>query len=73
MSGLNDDELEEIDSRAAAASPGPWFVRHLDDDDAMSLVAIGRTPDTGQGNGGPSSITATSSPPRSSSNRGTSM
>ncbi|MEH0937274.1 hypothetical protein [Micromonospora psammae] len=32
-----------------AATPGPWFVRQLDDDDAMSLVAVSTVPDTGRG------------------------
>lgn len=49
MTELTDDDLNEIERRAAAATPGPWFVRQLDDDHAMSLVAVGTTPDTGQG------------------------
>lgn len=49
MSGLTDDEIREIEQRAAAATPGPWFVRQLDDDYAMSLVAVSIAPDTGQG------------------------
>ena len=49
MNELTDAELHEIEQRAAAATPGPWFVRRLDDDDAQSLVAVSTTPDTGQG------------------------
>ena len=44
---LTDEELSEIEERARAATPGPWHVRQLDDDFAMSLVAIGTVPDTG--------------------------
>ncbi len=34
------DWVAEIETRAQAASPGPWFIRHLDDTHAMSLIAI---------------------------------
>jgi hypothetical protein len=47
MSELSDAELDQIERRADAATPGPWFVRLLDD--AMSLVAVSTQPDTGQG------------------------
>ncbi|MEW2259334.1 hypothetical protein [Streptomyces sp. NPDC047869] len=43
---LNLDEIEEV---SAAATPGPWFVRQLDDDYAMNLVAISTVADTDQG------------------------
>ncbi|MBO1335994.1 hypothetical protein J3486_32710 [Streptomyces sp. VRA16 Mangrove soil] len=33
----------------AAATPGPWFVRQLDDEWAMGLVAVSTVPDTGRG------------------------
>lgn len=46
---MTDEELEAMRQRADAATPGPWFVRHLDDDYAASLVAIAITPDTGKG------------------------
>lgn len=36
-----------IEELAGAATPGPWHVRQLDDDFAMSLVAISTVPDTG--------------------------
>ncbi|MET8957821.1 hypothetical protein ACWEO4_47890 [Streptomyces sp. NPDC004393] len=43
---LTDEELDEL---ARAATPGPWFVRNLDDVDAMSLVAVSTLPDAGLG------------------------
>jgi hypothetical protein len=46
---VTNEELEEIELRCEAATPGPWFVRHLDDDYAMNLTAVSTTPDTGQG------------------------
>jgi hypothetical protein len=36
----SDAELAGIAGLAARATPGPWHVRHLDDDHAMSLVAV---------------------------------
>ncbi|MFD9004530.1 hypothetical protein ACFV0T_26815 [Streptomyces sp. NPDC059582] len=47
--GPTDEELAGIEELAAAATPGPWYVRQLDDDFAMSLVAISTVPDTGHG------------------------
>lgn len=44
---MDDLELARIRSRAAAASPGPWFVRILDDEYAMNLVAISTAADAG--------------------------
>jgi hypothetical protein len=41
-------ELDAIEARAAAATSGPWFVRFLDDEAAMNLVAISTSPDTGR-------------------------
>ena len=46
---LSDEELDELDELAQAATPGPWFVRVLDDEHAMNLVAVSTTPDTGIG------------------------
>ncbi|MGW4660276.1 hypothetical protein ACWEP2_39175 [Streptomyces sp. NPDC004279] len=46
---LTNEELDELDELAGAATPGPWFVRGLDDADAMSLVAVSTVPDTGLG------------------------
>lgn len=51
---LTDEELDELDELASAATPGPWFVRSLDDADAMSLVAVSTVPDTGLGERWPS-------------------
>ncbi|MEU4032703.1 hypothetical protein [Streptomyces collinus] len=42
-------DLDEIDELCSAATPGPWFVRNLDDDRAMGLVAVSTVPDTGRG------------------------
>lgn len=46
---LSDEYLAEIERRTASATPGPWYVRHLDDDHAMSLTAVSTVPDTGDG------------------------
>ncbi|GAA1662704.1 hypothetical protein [Fodinicola feengrottensis] len=46
---MREDELEDIEELCGAASPPPWFVRQLDDDWAMGLVAVSTTPDTGLG------------------------
>ena len=46
---MTEEELAEIEELAEAATPGPWHVRDLDDEDAMSLVAISTVPDTGRG------------------------
>jgi hypothetical protein len=45
---MSDEELDDIEELALAATPGPWFVRALDDDQAMSLVAVSTRPDTGK-------------------------
>lgn len=47
--GIPEGELDEVDELCAAATPGPWFVRLLDDDYAMNLVAVSTAPDTGNG------------------------
>lgn len=46
---VTEDELVAIEERVAAATPGPWHVRLLDDDHAANLVAVSTTPDTGRG------------------------
>ncbi|MGO4612656.1 hypothetical protein AB4305_11760 [Nocardia sp. 2YAB30] len=46
---LTDTELDQLDALARAATPGPWFVRLLDDEHAMNLVAVSTVPDTGLG------------------------
>ena len=45
---VDDDELDEIEEICSAATSGPWYVRNLDDDHAMSLVAVGTSPDDGK-------------------------
>ncbi|MFE7032741.1 hypothetical protein ACFU9Y_20725 [Streptomyces sp. NPDC057621] len=42
-------DLDEIEELCSVATPGPWFVRSLDDDHAMNLVAVSTAEDTGQG------------------------
>jgi hypothetical protein len=46
---LTDEELNQFDELASAATPGPWYMRALDDQEAMSLVAVSTVPDTGRG------------------------
>ncbi|MBB2940618.1 hypothetical protein FB565_000322 [Actinoplanes lutulentus] len=46
---MHEDELVTIEELCSAATPAPWFVRALDDDFAMSLVAVSTVPDTGAG------------------------
>ncbi|WP_206025172.1 hypothetical protein [Micromonospora zingiberis] len=46
---MREDELTEIEELCAAATPGPWFVRSLDDEHAMNLVAVSVVPDDGAG------------------------
>ncbi|MFJ4920030.1 hypothetical protein [Streptomyces sp. NPDC088725] len=42
-------DLDEIEEACSAATPGPWFVRNVDDDYAMNLVAVSTVEDTGRG------------------------
>jgi hypothetical protein len=42
-------DLDEIEELCSVATPGPWFVRNLDDDHAMNLVAVSTVEDTGTG------------------------
>jgi len=46
---LIDEDLAAVEHRVRVASPGPWHVRHLDDDHAMSFTAVSTRPDTGKG------------------------
>jgi hypothetical protein len=41
---LSDAELGVIQRRVDAATPGPWFVRQLDDSNAASLTAVCSAP-----------------------------
>ncbi|WP_198169435.1 hypothetical protein [Herbidospora daliensis] len=43
---MTDEELAAIEDLVDATTPGPWYVRLLDDDWAMNLVAVSTTPDT---------------------------
>ncbi|WP_404336477.1 hypothetical protein AB2M62_19395 [Sphingomonas sp. MMS12-HWE2-04] len=40
--------LEDLAVLAAQATPGPWFVRHLDDDHCMGAIGISTAPDDGE-------------------------
>ncbi|MFD5540392.1 hypothetical protein ACFWIJ_21880 [Streptomyces sp. NPDC127079] len=42
-------DLDEIEAICAVATPGPWFVRQLDDGHAMNLLAVSTVADTGRG------------------------
>ncbi|MEV6706669.1 hypothetical protein [Micromonospora wenchangensis] len=44
---MREGELEEIEELCEAATPAPWFVRTLNDKNAMNLVAVSTSPDTG--------------------------
>ncbi|MHA6765719.1 hypothetical protein [Streptacidiphilus sp. PAMC 29251] len=46
---LTDEELDQLEELASAATPGPWYMRLLDDQDAMGLVTVSTVPDTGLG------------------------
>lgn len=50
---LTDADLVEMEERAEAATPGPWYVRLLDDDHAAGLVAVSTIPDSGRDDGWP--------------------
>ena len=39
-------DLESLDALDRAATPGPWFVRAMDDDLCMGAVAISTEPNT---------------------------
>lgn len=45
---ISEEELTEIEELCSAATPGPWFVRFLNDQDAMNLVAVSTAPDSNQ-------------------------
>jgi hypothetical protein len=46
---LTAQELSQIEARAEKATPGPWYVRFLDDSHAARLVAVSTHPDTDKG------------------------
>ncbi|MGV3481956.1 MAG: hypothetical protein ACO1O3_18545 [Sphingobium sp.] len=41
------DDLDRLERLAGVATPGPWFVRRLDDEHCMGAVAVSTRPDTG--------------------------
>ncbi|MBS7695665.1 MULTISPECIES: hypothetical protein [unclassified Chelatococcus] len=46
---MDEADLDQLERLAAQATPGPWFVRFLDDIHAMSAVAVATRPATGGG------------------------
>src|SRR5262245_59043378 len=44
---LTDDEIRALLELARRATSTPWHVRHLDDAEAMTLIAISTKPDEG--------------------------
>jgi len=40
-------DLDAIEARANAATPGPWHARYLDDESSRSLLGVSTKPDTG--------------------------
>jgi hypothetical protein len=49
---VDDVKLTAIRQRTDAASPGPWFVRYLDDEFAANLVAVSTAPAPASGDDG---------------------
>jgi hypothetical protein len=45
---MTTDELDHLNALCAAATAGPWYVRHLDDDLLQTAVAVSTCPDTGR-------------------------
>jgi hypothetical protein len=37
---VDEQQLNELEALCVQATPGPWFVRHLDDSHSMNLVAV---------------------------------
>ncbi|NIH87691.1 hypothetical protein [Amycolatopsis granulosa] len=46
LGALSDADLDAIEERVSAATPGPWYFHLLDDDWSMSLVAVSTVPDS---------------------------
>ena len=44
---MTEDQIEALAVLDKLATPGPWYVRHLDDDHCMSAIGIATSPDTG--------------------------
>jgi hypothetical protein len=49
MERPSEEQLEGLEELAEKATPRPWYVRHLDDDAAMSLIGISTQKDSGLG------------------------
>lgn len=47
MKRHSEEQLAELEELAEKATPRPWYVRHLDDDVAMSLIGISTQKDSG--------------------------
>ena len=45
---MTEAEIEALAALERAATPGPWYVRYLDDDHCMNAIGIATTPDTGR-------------------------
>jgi len=45
---MTQKDLDALASLEAAATPGPWHVRFMDDVHCMSAVAVSTKPDTGK-------------------------
>ncbi|HEX6682270.1 MAG TPA: hypothetical protein VF062_05720 [Candidatus Limnocylindrales bacterium] len=43
---MDADELAEIEERAEAATPGPWYAHFIDDDHFANLVAVSTKPES---------------------------
>jgi hypothetical protein len=46
---LTEDDLIAMGARCEGATPGPWYVRFLDDAHFANLVAVSTLPDSGKG------------------------
>src|SRR5215207_5461724 len=44
---MTENDLENLAKLDAAATPGPWHVRFMDDEHSMNSVAVSTRPDTG--------------------------
>jgi len=44
---ISDEQLESLLDLAGRATPRPWYVRRLDDDQAMNLIGISTEKDSG--------------------------
>jgi hypothetical protein len=42
------DDLDALECLNVAATPGPWFVRQLNDEHCMGAIAVSTMPETGR-------------------------